>query len=103
MILRRAGQARQEVALTAPDVALEETLPIVEPLQAAVELPAAVCPDGSPLTPLSQEGMEAPQPPGVSPLDVLMLEGQFASPDLTDSEIVTAEIVPADEREGGAS
>jgi transposase InsO family protein len=90
VILRRAGQARQEVALVAPDVAVEEMLPIVEPQQ-VVELPEAVCPDGSPHTPLSQEGREAPQPPGVSPLDE-----QFPI-----SEIVTAEIV-AEQREGGA-
>jgi hypothetical protein len=32
-------------------------------------LPPVVCPDGSPQTPLSDDGLEPPQPPGVSPLD----------------------------------
>ena len=43
--------------------------------------------------------MEAPQPPGVSPLDE---QFPIASPDPTDSEIVTAEIVADEQREGGA-
>jgi transposase InsO family protein len=59
VILTRAGEARQEVELVAPD----------ETPSPAIELPLAVCPDGSPQTPLSQEGMEVPQPPGVSALD----------------------------------
>ena len=92
MILTRAGQARQEVELTPPEEArsVSEGLPITESSQRA-ELPAAVCPDGSPQTPLSQEGMEEPLPPGVSPLDE---QFPLSAMDSTDSaDIVTAELV----------
>lgn len=85
VILTRAGQARQEVDLVAPEEArsVSEGVPIVEPMaRPASELPSAVCPDGSPQTPLSQEGMEEPLPPGVSALDESALE-----------ELFTAEIV----------
>jgi hypothetical protein len=74
VILTRAGEPRQEVELVAPATAGSTEpatggLPIIEATSVAAELPQAVCPDGSPQTPLSQEGMEAPQPPGISPLD----------------------------------
>jgi transposase InsO family protein len=83
VILTRAGQARQEVELVPPDQAVEgQPLPILESSPAAIELPSSVCPDGSPL---SQEGMEEPLPPGVSVIDELTA---------TDSnDIVTAEVV----------
>lgn len=90
VILTRAGQSRQEVELAPPEQRVDGTaLPISEATQRA-ELPSAVCPDGSPQTPLSQEGMEEPLPPGVSPLDE-----QFPlSPLEIDSiDLVTAELV----------
>ena len=92
VILTRAGQARQEVDLVAPESPGEEALPILESPPPAAELPSAVCPDGSPQTGLSQEGMEEPLPPGLSPLDE---QFPLAAPDdaYDSSEIVTAEIV----------
>jgi len=91
VILTRAGQARQEVELAPPEQGVAgSAVPIVESAQRA-ELPSAVCPDGSPRTPLSQEGMEAPLPPGVSPLDE---QFPLSVPDSTDSnDIVNAELV----------
>lgn len=91
VILTRAGQARQEVELAPPEQGVAgAALPIVESVQRA-ELPSAVCPDGSPQTPLSQEGMEAPLPPGVSPLDE---QYPLSAPDSIDSnDIVSAELV----------
>lgn len=87
VILTRAGQPRQEVELIAPDA----VLPIVDEPAPAIELPAAVCPDGSPLTPLSDEGMEAPPAPGVSPLDEQFPIGSQDSAD--QGHIITAELV----------
>jgi hypothetical protein len=71
MILTRPGQPRQEVELVAPQqAASEQPAPAPAPAEdSAAELPVSVCPDGSPQTPLSQEGLERPCPPGVWPLD----------------------------------
>lgn len=101
VILTRAGQARQEVELVAPEgaAALESRLQAAGPAEAGTpELPPAVCPDGSPQTPLSQEGMEQPQPPGVLPLDE---QFPLATPDnaCDSSEIITAELVAAEGEE----
>jgi transposase InsO family protein len=84
VILTRPGQPRQEVELVAPDRGAADPS-AGEPSSSAevastsaagpdvagavVQLPLPICPDGSPLTPLSREGMEEPCPPGVSPLD----------------------------------
>jgi hypothetical protein len=68
MILKREGQSRQEVELTAPDAA---SVPLVSPAneRAPSEVPLPVCPDGSPRDHsgilLSSEEDE----PGTSPLD----------------------------------
>jgi transposase InsO family protein len=97
VILTRAGQARQEVELVAPGQPVEgqavegQALPIVESSLSASELPAAVCPDGSPLSP---EGMEAPLPPGISVLDE---QFPLSGPDSPD--IVTAEVVEQGDEE----
>lgn len=79
MILTRPGQPRQEVELVGPERNATDTSVAVksaaqatgqpDPASSATPLPLPICPDGSPLTPLSQEGMEQPCPPGVSPLD----------------------------------
>jgi transposase InsO family protein len=88
VILTRAGQARQEVELTPPDQSMDgQALPIIESAPAGLDLPPAVCPDGSPL---SNEGMEEPLPPGVSVVDELTTS---SSTDIVAAEIVTAEIV----------
>jgi transposase InsO family protein len=90
VILTRAGQARQEVELAPPDQPIDgQPLPIVESPPTTVELPAAVCPDGSPP---SSEGMEEPLPPGVSVVDELVTSD---SSDIVTAEVVTAEIVEA--------
>jgi hypothetical protein len=97
VILTRAGQARQEVKLAPPEQPIAgAALPISEAAQRA-ELPCAVCPDGSPQTPLSAEGMEEPLPPGVSPLDE---QFPLSAPETTDdNDIITAEIVETGDEE----
>jgi transposase InsO family protein len=97
VILTRAGQARQEVELAPPEQPIAgAALPISEAAQRA-ELPCAVCPDGSPQTPLSAEGMEEPLPPGVSPLDE---QFPLSAPETTDdNDIITAEIVETGDEE----
>jgi transposase InsO family protein len=100
VILTRAGLPRQEVDLVAP---LESRLQAEEPAEAGTPtLPPSVCPDGSPQTPLSQEGMEEPLPPGCSALDEqfpLATPDEVASDDVITAEVVTAEIVEACDEE----
>jgi hypothetical protein len=64
MILKREGDARQEVDLTAPEGA---AVPLVSTIgdPAATEMPLPVCPDGSPYGEVPSEE----QVPGASPLD----------------------------------
>jgi hypothetical protein len=94
VILTRAGQARQEVELVPPDQPVDgQALPILEPSPVAIELPQAVCPDGSPQ---SSEGMEDPLPPGVSVLDELAADD---SNDSVAADIVTAEVVDVGDKE----
>jgi len=64
MILKREGQSRQEVDLTAPDAGL---LPLVAGVdeRAPAEMPMPVCPDGSPSGEVPMED----EMPGESPLD----------------------------------
>jgi transposase InsO family protein len=64
MILKREGDARQEVDLTAPDTAAVPLVSVIDD-RAATEVPLPVCPDGSPSTEL----MPAEEMPGESPLD----------------------------------
>jgi transposase InsO family protein len=94
VILTRPGVPRQEVDLTAPEKSPGDVAPV------AAELPLPVCPDGSPRTPLSAEGNEAPCPPGVSPLDdqfppvppLPTLPASVPVETISD-EVVTAEVV----------
>lgn len=88
VILTRPGQPRQEVELVAPEKgASEKTEPPASEsgssatASSVAELPLPVCPDGSPRTPLSQEGMEEPCPPGASPLDEIFLAELVAEPE----------------------
>jgi len=68
VILTRAGEARQEVDLVAPNVAA--------PAASAprVVAPQPVCPDGSPLCGMPYEGHEPEGAPGTSPLDEALQE-----------------------------
>jgi transposase InsO family protein len=68
MILKREGQSRQEVELTAPDAA---SVPLVSPAneRAPSEVPLPVCPDGSPRDPSGIPLPSKEDPPGTSPLD----------------------------------
>jgi transposase InsO family protein len=71
VILKREGQQRQEVELTAPEAA---AVPLVcgnPEERRATELPLPVCPDGSPPGDLPAEAQEAPSP-GASPLDAAL-------------------------------
>jgi transposase InsO family protein len=62
MILKREGQAREEVDLTSPDAA---QVPLVSVASDPAIMPLPVCPDGSPYSDLPVEE----EAPGVSPLD----------------------------------
>jgi hypothetical protein len=68
MILKREGQSRQEVDLTAPDAA---PLPLVSGAgeRAPSEMPLPVCPDGSPCNPSDTPLSSEEDMPGASPLD----------------------------------
>lgn len=68
MILKREGQSRQEVDLTAPDAA---PLPLVSVAgeRAPSEMPLPVCPDGSPRDPSDIALWSEENVPGTSPLD----------------------------------
>jgi hypothetical protein len=68
MILKREGQSRQEVELTAPDAA---PLPLVSVAgeRAPSEMPLPVCPDGSPRDPSDVPLSSEEKVPGASPLD----------------------------------
>jgi transposase InsO family protein len=94
VILTRPGVPRQEVELTSPDKSAPQTPP---PPSSAAELPLAICPDGSPQTPLSDEGNEAPYPPGVSPLDeqfpLVPPLPTLPAPTAVNSEIVEVELI----------
>lgn len=81
VILTRPGQPRQEVELVAPEKAAAPQPSEAMAASSAAELPLPVCPDGSPRTPLSQEGLEEPCPPGVSPLDGIFLAELVAEPE----------------------
>jgi len=65
VILRQAGQSREEIDLVDPAVEEAKEMPATE----ADVLPPPLCPDGSPRT-LSQASAEEPLP-GTSPLDTL--------------------------------
>jgi hypothetical protein len=68
MILKREGQSRQEVDLTAPDAA---PLPLVSAVgeRSLSEMPLPVCPDGSPRDPSGTPFSSQEDVPGASPLD----------------------------------
>ncbi|HSP54077.1 MAG TPA: DDE-type integrase/transposase/recombinase [Dehalococcoidia bacterium] len=68
MILKREGQSRQEVDLTAPDAA---PLPLVSTVgeRSPSAMPLPVCPDGSPRDPSDTPPSSEEDVPGASPLD----------------------------------
>jgi hypothetical protein len=74
VILRQAGQQREEIDLPAPPDGAE---PLPQSNDQDEALPAAQCPDGSPQT--SWSPPDAAWPPGVSPLDEALREVQDAA------------------------
>ena len=83
MILRRAGSARQEVELVAPDTAgaggsaqtrtagadADAANPAADAADARAELPQPLCPQGSPGEGLREDAKDLAAAPGASPLD----------------------------------
>jgi transposase InsO family protein len=81
MILKREGQSRQEVDLTAPDAA---QLPLVSAVgeRSPSEMPLPVCPDGSPRGPSGAPLSSEEDVPGASPLDAGLRRMDQAIPGL---------------------
>jgi transposase InsO family protein len=85
VILRQAGQVREEIELVDPAAATAQ-----QPAADAEALPQALCPDGSPTSPWLDASGEVAMP-GESPLDGLYGVGASDEPPVSDSSTPSQE------------
>jgi len=80
VILKRQGEERQEVELVPPEAKMSGG-PASQQM-----LPEPVCPNGSPVTPLSEPLMPSAEEPGSSPLDQILPQLEEAFPSGSDRD-----------------